>query len=234
MDQCDLQLPSWTAALNSPEQVWNDDTNIMRSTQQQIASVAAMTAPNLTGSSLEHDTTCQWPKSSDTTYSRIAAATTYDRMWDPIPTAPQDFRTEVLDLFSMTTPTEHEPALQDISQSAPTGSDFTSTAEPDSSKLTDAPALSRTRSQPNTAEQKQANARESQKRFRMRQKVQISLSDGFKHCTTILTQILRGTSLWLYRNIVFTNRKCSFALQLFLVSCRNYVAVCTYRQDRKQ
>ena len=184
MDQCHSHLPSWTATFNSPEQVWNDEANLMESTQQHIASVAAMTAPKLTGSSLENDTTCKWPESSDNIDIRTVAATTSDPMWDPQPDAPQDFRTEVLDLFSMTTPTEHEPAQQDISQSAPTGSDFTSNAEPDSSKLTDAPALSRTRSQPNTAEQKQANARESQKRFRMRQKVQMSLFYGLKHCIT--------------------------------------------------
>ena len=186
MDQSHSQMPRWSAAMDPGNRFWNDDTGMLNSTQQQIAAFAAMTAPTPTGSSLANDSTCNWPESSELAHSRTGANMFHD-IWDPVPIAPQDVRTEVQNIFSVRASQNEsaqqdnshaarqdlsDSARQDISQSAPAGSDFTTSAtQQDLGKQRDASALSRTRSQPNTAEQKQANARESQRKFRIRQKV---------------------------------------------------------------
>ena len=170
MQQGQSQLPSWTAAMDPLDRFWHKDSSNVGSAQCQAPPVASITALNFTGSAVDHASSCNWTGSSDTARC-IPSATPSHRMWDPIPDAPQGLRSQVLDLFSVTTtPADTEP-VQDVSRSAPGCSELTSTEDLDSGKQPDASALSRTRSHPNTAEQKQANARESQKRFRMRQKV---------------------------------------------------------------
>ena len=171
------QLSSWTAAIDPLDRFWNEEAGNMGSAQYQAPPAAPLTAPNFTGSAVDNASRCNWTGSSDNARS-IPAATPSHRMWDPIPDAPQGLRSQVLDLFSVTTtPVDTQPAQQDVSRSAPGGSELTSTEDLYSSKQPDGSALSRTRSHPNTAEQKQANARESQKRFRMRQKVLLTGRD---------------------------------------------------------
>ena len=169
------QPPSWTAAMDSVDHLWNEESSIARSPDTH------MTKP-YTGSSVDNDTV-YWRGSSNITRCMPAAAPS-DSMWDPIPNAPQHIRSQVLDLFSVatTTPVNTEPAQLDVSQSAPGASECTSTADPESRKQRDASTLSRTRSYgTNTAEQKQANARESQKRFRLRQKVLLTSQNARKY-----------------------------------------------------
>ena len=170
MQQGQSQLPSWTAAVDPLDCFWHEDSSNVESAQYQAPPVAPITAPNFTGSAVDNVSNCNWTGSSESARC-IPAATPSHRMWDPIPDAPQGLRSQVLDLFSLTTtPVDTEPA-QDVSRSAPGCSELTSTEDLGSGEQPDASTLSRTRSHPNTAEQKQANARDSQKRFRMRQKV---------------------------------------------------------------
>ena len=157
------------------DQFWNEESSIAGSAQFP-ALHDAPTAPNFTGSALDIVSNCNRTGSSDDTRCKPAVTPSH-HMWDPIPDAPQGLRSQVLDLFSVTTTPVTEPVQQDVSRSAPGCSEFTSTEDLDSGKQPGASALSRTRSHPNTAEQKQANARESQKRFRMRQKVLLAGQD---------------------------------------------------------
>lgn len=172
MQQDHSQFPNWAGALDPLSCGWKEDSSNVEFAQYHAPLAAPMTAPDLTGSSLDNNSNCNWTGSSHNACCVPAAASSH-RMWDPIPDAPHDMRSQVLDLFNVKAPadTDLEPAQLGVSQSAPGGSDITSTEDLNSSKQQDASALSRTRSHPNTAEQKQANARESQKRFRMRQKV---------------------------------------------------------------
>lgn len=171
------QLPNWTAALDPQDRFWNGESGNVGSAQYQAPRAAPMTASNLTGSAVDNVSNCNWTGSSDNPRC-IPAATPSHRMWDPIPDAPQALRSQVLDLFSVTTtPVDSKPAQQNVSRSAPGCSELTSTEDRYSGKQPDASALSRTLSHTNTAEQKQANARESQKRFRMRQKVLLAGQD---------------------------------------------------------
>ena len=204
------QLPNWAGALDPLSCGLKEDSSNVESAQYH----APMTVPNFTGSSVDNNSNCNWTGSSHTAGCVPAAASSH-RMWDPIPDAPHDMRSQVLDLFSVKAPadTDLQPAQLGVSQSAPGGSKITSTEDLNSSKQQDASALSRTRSHPNTAEQKQANARESQKRFRMRQKVLFASQPAQVGCAClvilpsveILTNLLhvigkvsgnRGTAGW--------------------------------------
>ncbi|KAL3139121.1 hypothetical protein ABBQ32_005913 [Trebouxia sp. C0010 RCD-2024] len=156
-DQSHWDLPNWKTGTDAMNQPWSEETGI-------VASAQCLGAPNLTDSLMDN-TICKWTGSSDTTESQPAAAPS-DSVWDPVPFAPQDVRSEVLDLFSV----DSQPEQQDISKSAPDCSDPTSTGDPNAAEQKDASDLSRARTHPSTAKQKQANARESQRRFRLRQK----------------------------------------------------------------
>ena len=165
VQQTDLpqrDLPNWKTAADSINQPWTEDSC--------AASAQYTEVPNLTGSLMDNSTVCNWMGSSDNTQCQPAAAPS-DSMWDPIPFAPQEFRTEVLDVFGVTAPVDQEPAQQDVSDTAPGHAEPDSTEDPNSGEQQDASALSRARTHPSTAKQKQANARESQRRFRLRQKV---------------------------------------------------------------
>ena len=167
----DQTLPEWTASLDPVDLVWNDSSSVCETSQQEAASVVCF--PSASQSSAR-------PVSNSTqlgihAQSGAAAAARQDHMWEPAPFAPDDFRDEVFNLLSAPALTtsrpqpEVQPTEQEHSQSAPASSGFIDGTE--GSKQRDISALSRTRSQTNSSEQKQANARESQKRFRMRQKV---------------------------------------------------------------
>ncbi len=167
MDQI---LPDWTAALDPIDLPWNDRSSVCEASQQKAASVVCFPSASQSSAKPVFNSTQPGIQAQSGT---AAAAARQDQMWEPVPFAPDDFRDEVFNLLSgpaLTTarPLEVQPE-QEHSQSAPTSSGFIDGNE--DSKQPDVSALSRTRSQTNTSEQKQANARESQKRFRMRQKV---------------------------------------------------------------
>lgn len=173
------QLPSWTPAMDPVDRFWHEESSNTGSAHNYAHPVAPTTAPNFTGSVVDDVSNCNWTGSSENARWTPAVMPPY-RMWDPVPDAPQDLRSQVLEDLSSVSPTpvdDTEPAQHDVSRSAPGRSEFTSTDDLDSGKHRDASALSRTRSHPNTAKQKQANARESQKRFRMRQKVFLAGQD---------------------------------------------------------
>lgn len=161
-DQSQWHLPSWEAAMDAGKPHCNENTEIAALEQYCSAS-------NPTGSSIDNSIVCK-RTASDNIKTQHAAAPS-DNMWDPNPFAPQDIRSEVLDLFSVTASIDDEPAQQEISQSPPGCSEPTSTRDQTAGEQQDASALSRARTHPSTAKQKQANARESQRRFRLRQKV---------------------------------------------------------------
>ena len=176
------QEPSWTAALNPVNDFWNKEPSVFELSQQEtLSAVHFRPVPTSHGRPLGSSNA--WPdytqaRDSVQTQAQAQAQTAaqLDQMWDPIPlAAPDGFRDEVLnELYAIEcTEADTEPAKQEYTQSAPTDSGFTAGIDKACSKQRDLSALSRTRSQPNTSEQKQANARESQKRFRMRQKVQL-------------------------------------------------------------
>lgn len=168
MGQLAQTLPDWTAALDPVDHPWNDTSSVCEASQQEAASVVCF--PPASQSSARP--VCNSTQPGIQAQSGAAAAARQHQMWEPVPFAPDDFRDEVFNLLSapaLTTARPVQPTEQEHSQSAPTSSAFIDGTE--DSKQRDMSALSRTRSQTNTSEQKQANARESQKRFRMRQKV---------------------------------------------------------------
>lgn len=176
-------MPNWAGAMDPLNCSWKEDSSNVGSAQYHAPLAAPMTVPN----SVDNTSNCNWTGSSHNAGCMPAAASSH-RMWDPIPDAPHDMRSQVLDLFSVktTVDTDLESAQQGVSQSAPGGSQIKSTEDPGLSKQHDASALSRTRSHPNTAEQKQANARESQKRFRMRQKVLLANQPAQIACACLI------------------------------------------------
>ena len=176
------QGPSWTAALNPVNYFWNKEPSVSEPSQQAtLSAVHFRPVPTSQGRPLGSSNAwpdCTQARDSVQTQAQAQAQTAaqLDQMWDPIPlAAPDGFRDEVLnELYAIEcTEADTEPAKQEYTQSGPTDSGFTAGTDKACSKQRDLSALSRTRSQPNTSEQKQANARESQKRFRMRQKVQL-------------------------------------------------------------
>ncbi len=177
MYQLDQTLPSWTAALDPVDLFWNDDSSVSEPGHHEAATAVRFDVPKASERPLE---ICNgWPDSVQARHSvqaQTGSAAQIDHTWDPTPSAPNDFRDEVLNLLGATERAGPEPAKQEYTQSAPSTSGFTTSSKEDKefkecSQQRNMSALSRTRSQPNTSEQKQANARESQKRFRMRQKV---------------------------------------------------------------
>lgn len=176
MYQLDQALPTWTAALEPVGLLWKNNSSICEPSQQDSAHAhTSLLTSQLSAAPV--GTNAAWPDSSrgpESGQVQLGAATKQHQMWEPVPVAPDDFRDEVLNLFSANsegTAPEPEPTKQEFTHSAPSSSGFTNGTEKDCSKQLDSSAISRTRSQPNTSEQKQANARESQKRFRARQKV---------------------------------------------------------------
>lgn len=166
----DQTLPEWTAALDPVDLLWNDSASVCDPSQQEAASVVCFP-------SASHPSARPVPNSTQPgsqAQSGAAAAARHHQMWEPVPFAPDDFRDEAFNLLTAPALTtvrpqpEVQPTEQEHSQSAPTSSGFVDGTE--DSKQRDMSALSRTRSQTNSSEQKQANARESQKRFRLRQK----------------------------------------------------------------
>jgi len=182
----DQTLPDWTTALDPVDLPRNDSSSVCEPSQQEAASVVCF--PSASQSSARP--VCNSTQPGIQAQSGAAAAARQHQMWEPVPFAPDDFRDEVFNLLSapaLTTARPVQPTEQEHSQSAPTSSGFIDGTE--DSKQRDVSALSRTRSQTNTSEQKQANARESQKRFRMRQKVFCQLD-----CLAVLPACL-GRSL---------------------------------------
>jgi len=182
----DQTLPDWTAALDPVDLPWNDTSSVCEPSLQEAASVVCF--PSASQSSARP--VCNSTQPGIQAQSGAAAAARQHQMWEPVPFAPDDFRDEVFNLLSapaLTTARPVQPTEQEHSQSAPTSSGFIDGTE--DNKQRDMSALSRTRSQTNTSEQKQANARESQKRFRMRQKVFCQLD-----CLAVLPACL-GRSL---------------------------------------
>lgn len=176
MYQLDQALPTWTAALEPVGLLWKNNSSICEPSQQDSAHAhASLLTSQLSAAPV--GTNAAWPDSSrgpESGQVQLGAAAKQHQMWEPVPAAPDNFRDEVLNLFSANsegTAPEPEPTKQEFTHSAPSSSGFTNGTEKDCSKQLDSSAISRTRSQPNTSEQKQANARESQKRFRARQKV---------------------------------------------------------------
>jgi len=182
----DQTLPDWTTALDPVDLPRNDSSSVCEPSQQEAASVVCF--PSASQSSARP--VCNSTQPGIQAQSGAAAAARQHQMWEPVPFAPDDFRDEVFNLLSapaLTTARPVQPTEQEHSQSAPTSSGFIDGTE--DNKQRDMSALSRTRSQTNTSEQKQANARESQKRFRMRQKVFCQLD-----CLAVLPACL-GRSL---------------------------------------
>ena len=179
MYQLDQALPTWTAALEPVGLLWRNTSSTCEPSQQD--SLHASVHTSLLTSQLSAAAPVGTNAASDSSRGPEtvqiqpgAAAAKQHQMWEPVPTAPDNFRDEVLNLFSANsecTAPEPEPTKQEFTHSAPSSSGFTNGTEKECSKQLDSSAISRTRSQPNTSEQKQANARDSQKRFRARQKV---------------------------------------------------------------
>ena len=170
MHQLDQSLPSWSASLDPTELFWQQDLNAAEPSRQLKA--PSIQPPSLQGSGRPAET--RWHESTafrDGTQTQAVSSSQPEQIWEPIPSAPSEFREEVLNLFSTNELPESALAKDESAQSAPAPSAFTAAGEKDCSTRRDVSALSRTRSQPHTTEQKQANARESQKRFRQRQKV---------------------------------------------------------------
>lgn len=164
-------LPEWTAALDPVDLLWDGSSNVCEPSQQEAASAVCFPAASQSSARPVQNSTQPGIQAQ----SGAAATAPQHQMWEPAPFAPDDFRDEVFNLLTAPALTtarpqpEVQPTEQEHSQSAPTSSGFIHGTQ--DSKQRDMSALSRTRSQTNTSEQKQANARESQKRFRMRQKV---------------------------------------------------------------
>ena len=136
---------TWTASPDAAELLWNNTASVSELSPQDASNLSSL-SPLRTSSEKPLD-------------SSVA--------WELAPNAPTELRNEVLDLFSTVERIPPMAKLQSI-RSAPS---IEMTTSADIRKASGKSASSRGRSQPATAEQKQANARESQKRFRMRQKV---------------------------------------------------------------
>ena len=162
-------LPNWTTPLDAVDLFWQHDSSF-----SQASHLPVKVSPSASLQTSSRPADSRWPESiatRDGEQTQVGSTAQPDHMWEPIPSAPSDFREEVLNLFSTSEAPQLEPAKHESAQSAPAPSGLTAASEKSGNIHRDVSALSRTRSQPHTSEQKQANARESQKRFRMRQKV---------------------------------------------------------------
>ena len=160
-------LPTWTTPLDPVELSWQHSSALSEPSHLPASTEIPV---SLQASSRPAD--INWSESIAARGERTQVGSTAqpDRIWEPVSCAPSDFREEV-NLFSAGVAPHLEPAKHEFAQSAPVSSGFLAAREKHGKIRRGVSALSRTRSQPHTSEQKQANARESQKRFRMRQKV---------------------------------------------------------------
>lgn len=177
-------LPSWAAQLEPVGFNWS-----VRGEQECNTSVAPAGLPNDFQPLKEpqkSSASCWTTNSNAGMSSKLSDQSTQDLMsienqgqcWDPTPSMPEMDQEEALEFMSDYGLVGDQPAAEQgvnedpagLTQLAPATSDIDS-AEGDSKATHDDSKLARSRGQPYTAEQKQVKARESQKRFRMRQKV---------------------------------------------------------------
>ena len=178
-----MELPSWAAGLEPVGFSWNAPSDVMRNSLPNTASSEGLKEGAQLQERPESNASC-WTASSAAMGSKVSDNSTQDLLsdrgeqrWDPSPSMPEMDREEAMEFMSdyglIDQPATEQTTNQDmagLSQSAPATSEIDS-AEGDSKATHDDSKFARARSQPYTAEQKQVKARESQKRFRQRQKV---------------------------------------------------------------
>ena len=180
------RLPSWAAGLEPVDFSWNASAEAAgNSVPNAAASRGFKDGLQLLQERPMSNASCWTANSAAAMSSKVSDNSTQDLMsadrrdqWDPTPSMPDMDREEAMEFMSDYGLVDQPAAEQGItegapglSQSAPTTSEIDSAEGDDSKDPHGDSKFSRSRSQPYTAEQKQVKARESQKRFRMRQKV---------------------------------------------------------------
>lgn len=180
------RLPSWAAGLQPVGISWDTSTDPQRNALHSSAQYTLEQSqqllqqqPKSGNSSFTAASTAGFSsKRSDDSTQDCLSGDRREQSWDPAPCMPQVDREEAMEFMSDYGVADnlHAPVpagslqAEELPGSAPAHSDIGS-AEDDSKTTLDDLMLPRPRSQPYTTEQKQIKARESQKRFRQRQKV---------------------------------------------------------------
>lgn len=179
------RLPSWAAGMGPVGFSWNASAEAARNNMPNAAaSTGHKDGLQLLQERPKSNASCWTANSAAAMSSKVSDNSTQDflsadrqeQCWDPTPSMPDMAREEAMELmndYGLVDQSAAEARMNEgaagLSRSAPTTSEIDS-VEGDDSKGPHDDKFSRARSQPYTAEQKQVKARESQKRFRMRQK----------------------------------------------------------------